>query len=361
MLLFKRTYQLPFKHDVPSYTKEYLLKINLYKRFFKFFKRYIYIIVKAQKNLEVFSILPSHKKILWINIAAPSLGDSLMDLSSRGMLKGRNIDLFTDFKNEHIYRDDEVFMNVFSKIKDIQNIQYDLIILDSYSTRSIKIKSLIAPFTPYVGMFGYFNGPEVNRILFSFHQMNQLLGYDLSENKINKIAKNLITISESDKLIVNDIVPDRYITIAIGGEWEYKTFKKWGEVIKQIIALDEGLDIVLVGSNNAINSSQEILNKFSKYNFLNFTARLTFNQTVGVILKSKVFLCCDGGLLHGATAMKVNTAVLLARLEPDMLLTKNTSALSLYDNHNVNKINVNDIILKYREAFNLFDNHPLDE
>ena len=48
----------------------------------------------------------------------------------------------------------------------------------------IKIKSKVAPKIFFVGIYGYFNGPEVNRILFSFHQMNNLLGYAYSENEI---------------------------------------------------------------------------------------------------------------------------------------------------------------------------------
>ena len=361
MLVFNRTYQLPFKYAIPTYTKQYLKSKSIYQRFLKFFKRYIFIVLKGQKNLETFSILPCHHKILWINLSASSLGDSLMDLSSRVMLLDKNVDLFTNEKNKHIYQDDEIFNNVFSQINEMQNTKYDLVILDSYSTRSVKVKSLIAPRYPYVGMFGYFNGPEVNRILFSFHQMNNLLGNNLHEGEINNIAKNLITISESDKLIVNDIVDKNYIAIALGGEWEYKTYKKWDEIIEQLIAHNQDLSIVLIGSDNAIQQSLEIIKKFSEHNFLNFVARLSFNQTIEVIRQSKLLLCCDGGLLHGATAVNANTLALLARLTPEMLLTKNTSVSSLYDTDNVNTISVNDILSEYHEAFNLFDSRPQDE
>ena len=361
MFAFNRTYKLPFKYAIPTYTKQYLKNKNIYQRFIKFFKRYIFIVIKGQKNLETFSILPRHHKILWINFSASSLGDSLMDLSSRVMLIDKNVDLFTNKKNKYIYQDDDIFNNVFSQINEMQNIKYDLVILDSYSTRSIKIKLLIAPKSPYVGMFGYFNGPEVNRILFSFHQMNNLLGNNLHEGEINKVAKNFITISKSDKLIVNDIVTENYIAIALGGEWAYKTYTKWDEVIEQIIVQNQDLGIVLIGSDNAIQQSLQIIKKFPEHNFLNFVARLTFNQTIEVIRQSKLLLCCDGGLLHGATAVNANTLALLARLTPEMLLTKNTSAFSLYGNNNVNTISVNDILSKYHEAFNLFHSRPQDE
>ena len=93
MLDFKKTYTLPFKFDIPNYAQEFLEKKTLIKSRIKFLKRYLYINIKGQKLLEIYSILPKHNNILWINISAPSLGDSLMDLSSRIMLKGRKIDL----------------------------------------------------------------------------------------------------------------------------------------------------------------------------------------------------------------------------------------------------------------------------
>ena len=149
MFAFNRTYKLPFKYAIPTYTKQYLKNKNIYQRFIKFFKRYIFIVIKGQKNLETFSILPRHHKILWINFSASSLGDSLMDLSSRVMLIDKNVDLFTNKKNKHIYQDDEIFNNVFSQINEIQNIKYNIVILDSYSSKIIKAKSLIAPKSPY--------------------------------------------------------------------------------------------------------------------------------------------------------------------------------------------------------------------
>ena len=105
MRSFNKTYTLPFKFSIPNYTQDFLNQTSVFKRWLKFIKRYLYIVLKSQKNLEVFSILPDHKNILWINISAPSLGDSLMDLSSRIMLDSKNVDLFTDQKKcSYLYR-----------------------------------------------------------------------------------------------------------------------------------------------------------------------------------------------------------------------------------------------------------------
>jgi len=361
MFDFKKTYQLPFKIYIPNYIQAHIEEVSQLKRFFKFFRRFLYVILMRQKNLEVFTILPQNRKILWINISAPSLGDSLMDLSSRAMLKGRRVDLFTDVKNYQLYLNDEYFTNVYTKIKEVKKIKYDLVIIDSYSSRSINIKSKIAPKTLFAGIFGYFNGPEVNRILFSFHKMNLLLGSLKNENEINILAKNSISISTKDQNIVDDIVPKKYITIVLGGEWNFKIYKNWDKVIGQLIVNDKELRIIFIGSANAKNISNELLKKYPRHNFLNFVERLSFNQSVEVARRSEVLLCCDGGLMHAANAVSVNSVALFARLTPEMLTTNYTNSFNLFDSDNVNNIPVDDILNKYYEASSFVDNHPQSE
>ena len=106
MKSYKRTYTLPFKFDIPNYSQDFFNKNYLILTYFKFLKRSIYLVLKNQSKLEIQKILPNHKKILWINLSAPSLGDSLMDLSSRILLKDRIIDLYTDKKNFHLFIND---------------------------------------------------------------------------------------------------------------------------------------------------------------------------------------------------------------------------------------------------------------
>ena len=357
MLNFHRTYTVPFKYNIPNYISIHLQKVKPYSRAFKFLRRYLYLIFLRQKNLEISRILPAHKKILWINVSAPSLGDSLMDLSSRRLLSGRTVDLYTDEKNSNLYLNDKYFNKIFTNCKDLYTREYDLVILDSFSSRTIKIKAKIAPKIIFVGMFGYFNGPEINRILYSFHQMNYLLDYAMTEEEIIDNAKNSLSISRKDQEIVQNIVPKNYITISLGGEWKYKTYQKWREVLNQLLLDNKTIKIIFVGSNNALIPSKQLLKSFPDDQLLNFTSLLSFNQTAEVIRKSEVFLCCDGGLMHAATALNTKIVALFARLTPEMLLSKNTNLYSLYDQENVNNIRPSKVISKYYEAINSADNH----
>jgi ADP-heptose:LPS heptosyltransferase len=344
---FQRTYVFPFKGVVPNFIENHLNQVNFFKRYLKFLRRYLYVFLKGQRQLETFKILPEHQKILWINISAPSLGDSLMDLSSRAMLKDKALDLFTDKKNSHIYENDIYFNNVFTREKDVDGTVYDLIIIDSYSSRSIKVKSLLARKTRFVGVYGYFNGPEVNRILFSFYQMNFLLNNIKSEDQINRIASNSISISKQDQEFVDQILPKKYISFVLGGEWSYKTYHMWDEVISKLLEDDNQLKIIFLGSRNALSISREISIKFPESNVFNFVDKLSFNQTAEVIKRSQFLFCCDGGLMHAANAVNTLNLALMARLTPEMLLPKKGNFYSLFDEKNVNNIQSMSILSTY--------------
>ena len=362
MRSFNKTYTLPFKFSIPNYTQDFLNQTSVFKRWLKFIKRYLYIVLKSQKNLEVFDISLDHKNILWINISAPSLGDSLMDLSSRIMLDSKNVDLFTDQKNSHIYTDDHIFKNIYTKIEEINKPKYDLVIVDSYSSRSIDAKSKITSTTPFVGMFGYYNGPEVNRVLFSFHQINHLLGYIKTENKINASAKASMSISKTDQGVVEQInLPDNYIAIVLGGEWDYRTYNKWSQVIEKILVKDKQTNIVFIGSGNAKSIVKNLLSQFSENNTFDCVAKYSFNQTAQIIKQAKILLCCDGGLMHSANAVNTTTVPLFARLTPQMQLTNVINAHPLFDKTDVNNISVEAILEKYDEASNFVGNHPQGE
>jgi ADP-heptose:LPS heptosyltransferase len=362
VLGFRKTYSLPFRFHIPNFAKNYLEQKSLIVRSLKYIKRKLFMIIMAQRLLEIHRILPSHKNILWINISAPSIGDSLMDLSSRVLLVGKKIDLFTDNNNANIYKHDQVFDNVFTKINNVDASNYDLVIIDSFSTSSVYIKAKIVPRTPFVSMFGHYNGPEVNRVLFSFHRLNQLLGYVFTKDEINFSSKASISISKKDINKISDMnLPEKFIVIALGGQWEYRSYNCWHLVIKKLLLKYKELNIVLVGSNNALDILKKIDRNISSLNLLNVVNKLTFSQTAEIIKNSQLLLCCDGGLMHSANAVSTPIVPLFARLTSEMQLTKSNCAFSLFDKKNVNNIPVNDVLQKIEEAFISLNIYPQGE
>jgi len=346
---YKETYTLPFNEDIPCYLVAYLSQIKKPSRIIKYIKRYLFLVLKKEIKNEKENISEQDKRILWINKSAPSLGDSLMDLSSRMLLRSRNIDLFTDKKNAHIYEKDPIFKNTFYKTKDLKGEAYDLIILDSYSTRTIDLKNKLFPHANFVSIFGFFNGPEVNRVLFSFHRMNSLLGRIMSSSEIEKIARPSMGISK----VIPIKLPNEYITIAVGGEWEYRTYQRWAEVVTLILKKFKNIRIVLVGSKNGKSCAKSITSRFPIDQVIDCVGKYSFVETATIISKSKIFVGCDGGLMHAANCSQRILVPLFARLEPRMQLTESILAFPEFDQNDVNNISVDAIIRNFESAFKI--------
>jgi heptosyltransferase-2 len=192
--------------------------------------------------------------------------------------------------------------------------------------------------------------------------MNHLLGYVRTEDKINASAKASMSISKKDQEAVRQIgLPNNYIAIVLGGEWDYRTYNNWGKVIQQILASDKQTHFVFIGSANAKDKAKEFLKKFPEDNTANCVAKYSFNQTAQIIQQAKILLCCDGGLMHAANAVNTPVVSLFAKLTAQMQLTGSLHAFSLFDKSDVNNISVEAILKKYNEASNFVDNHLQDE
>ena len=346
---YRETFTFPFQAKIPGLVNEFIDKEKGLWSFVKFFKRSLILFFFRQSGLEKDAIRDV-KKILWINLSAPSLGDSLMDLSSRVLLNDCHLSLFTSLDNAHIFYDDEFFSEVFVKESEIKYQNFDFIILDSYSSRTLRIKNKYFRKKKFTSMFGFFNGPEVNRVLFSFYRMNHLLRNRYSADSISNLARCHMTIGTKDKQIIEAMsLPESFITIAIGGEWAYRTYKKWREVIDLIIDFNIKQKIALVGSSNALEIGKEIMdaNKH-RDNLIYLVDKLSFKQTSAVISKSSFIICCDGGLMHAAHAVGTASISLIARLTPEMQLTNAIESSYLYDPENVNNIHCLDIFNKYK-------------
>lgn len=284
-------------------------------------------------------------KILWINFSAPSLGDSIMDLSGRVLLKDLNIDLLTDTKNYSLYENDMVFKTVFNKVEDAKNSHladsYDLIILDAFSPKIVKAKKQIAPLTPFVGMWGYLNGFEVHRTIYSFVRIQHLLDPKAS---ISQPILPSLAVSELVMLKSDSIKP--ILAIVVGAEWEYRRYDKWGDVISHLLSQYQ---VLLVGSRNGLKDASEIISIFPEC--INYVGNCTLAETVSIISQAKIVLAADGGLWHVACALAKPSVALFAAMpllnESGIRVNRDTTDMLcevVYDDNQVSNIDPQEIL-----------------
>lgn len=305
----RRTWLLP--EGVPSGQQQFLdgRQYLRCKWVFKFFKRRLFCAVFVQRfglTTECARISDKHQRILWINWAAPSLGDSLMDLSARVLLQGRDITLLTHPKNAVLYMQDPIFKSVFSDPRALRkNVNvglFDLVICDAFSPRVLIKKLLVAPRTPFVGLYGYVNGFEVHRTLFAFARMKELL--DIRTELSHRVRP---TIGYSV-----DLSPKTYdVCIAVGGEWSFRTYNHWLVVVEEILKLN--LSVTLVGSSNGASSATQICASFPQVH--STVGLLSLKDVPSWIARAHYFIGSDGGLWHIAGSIPVPTVVLFADCE----------------------------------------------
>ncbi len=352
MLGFYRTYTTPFKEEIPALVEDFFLRVPFFKRFLRFFGRYLYTEISLRKSKKLEKITAQHKRILWIQWVDSYLGDSLMDLSSRILLQDKEIDLLTKENVANIYQNDTIFKHIFTNPEQCNSNQYDLLIIDSYRHRSLKVLSKDLLQLPHITLYGYYNVNDFNRLYFSFFRINQLLPTKYSENNIYKIAKPLLPITQQDEAIISSFnLPNNFITIVIGAANIERNFNQWDAVIDKIFTQHIANNIVLVGAKNAIIEAEKIQSNYPN-KIINMVNRISFNQTAQVIKKSRLLICADGGLLHAANAVQTPIMALFYYIEPMVRLIKINPSYSLLDKNDINNISVINIIEKIKKLEN---------
>lgn len=301
----KPSWDLKTYYFVPSDQKRFLLEDALkLKWVIKYLKRRLYMKLLGQAKKELSNIPASSKHILWLNLSAPSLGDSLMDLSARQMLKDFNVDLLTDPKNIGLYQPDPFFHNVYDDVDQVPS-HYDLIILDAYSPRILKIKAMKFPDIPFVGMWGFLNGFEVHRTLYSFYRMQFLLN---GKGHIPKLRPVVGTPAFFDAGLD---AKKKKVAIVVGAEWHFRRYGSWLEVIAGVIQeYGEEFEFILLGSYNGFAEAKSITLAYPQVN--DFVGKCSLSQTASLIQQSNLIIAADGGLWHISCALDKPSVVLFA-------------------------------------------------
>jgi hypothetical protein len=338
MLGFEKTYTTPFEEDIPILIDDYFNKVSKYKRFRRFLGRYIYARFALKSSQKLEKIPCNCYKILWIQWVNPNLGDSLTDLSGRILLNDKKIDLLTRENAAIIYQDDEIFNKVYIDPKDCADNGYDLVIIDSYRQRSLKVFKKYFSNTPHVSLYGFYSVYDFHQLYFSFFRVNQFLTKPFCQKYIRGIANPLLSISGTDKLVVENYnISANTIAIAIGGVERDRTYNFWKDVIELLLSHKVTDNIVLLGLKDAV--------RFDNIdNTINMIGRCTFNQSAQIVKKSRLLICADGGLLHAANAVKTPVVCLFYGLNPNVRLIKGNKSIALYNSQSINDILPKDIL-----------------
>lgn len=275
----------------------------------RYFKRWIYMLLIGQTGLKRQAIPPDARKILWINVTAPSLGDALMDTSGRVLLNSRSVSLLTHQKNAGLFEGEPDLEQVWSitpeNLKAASRAQFDLVILDSFSPKSLAVKAKVAKKTPFVGLYGFLNAFEVHRIVYSFRRLEGLLG-------LQPAARPMLRLKGGGMAAPRSINQPPCIALGIGGEWNFRTYRHWSAVLRELTRLN--LRLVLFGSTNGVEEADSLVSQFGS-SIESRVGKTSLSDLKRTLPNFDLFVGADGGLWHLASACGIPSVALHADCE----------------------------------------------
>lgn len=334
----RRTWTPPFSEPLASNVEEYVQRCDHTAVAWRYLRRKISLFLTGQSACEMAIPLPRGLRILWIYKGTPQIGDAMMDLACRVLLKGhvQQVDLYTDAHLAALFKDDDVFGQTFSSAKDIDLAQYDCAIVHSYSSHCMKDKIRHFKKLPFVPFYGFYTGPELNRTQFGFFRMAQLIDKDLNAGE--KMTPHLHIKEAHRAALAAYPLPERYICLAIGGVREDRTYAHWDQVISQLRQSHPDLPVVLVGSENGLAMRDRIM-ALGLPDIIDLTTRISLHEIAVLFEKSQLNICADGGLMHIAAATDAPMLALLAHyIRPDLRFCQQQRATVLYSTATVSEI-----------------------
>jgi heptosyltransferase-2 len=301
---------------------------NLIRRFFQRLIKDFILLIYGQFKLDK-DVIPDKKmKILWIHYGRLNIGDLLMDFSPRALFDNKkySIDLFTKDSVNEILTNDKYFNKLITNSNDLNQEKYDFIIMQKFSGPIIKIKIKHLKNVPFFCIQRYFSFGDYSRLIFGYLRLFKALNKKpLNDIKIIKTYFNLSLSHKSHNRKNN-------IFIAIGGACEDRTYRKWEQVIDNLLKTQLNINFYLIGSKNGNLDALKIMKKFSgSHNIINYVGKLTLVETFEKLKKSTVFLCADGGLMHLGKALNLQMVALFAGgIHPLMRFMPNDKSTSIY-------------------------------
>ncbi len=330
---------------VPNTTETFVRTHSRLKLAKKYLHRYLSLRLSGQLKHEIRHI-EKGMRVLWLYTGKSNFGDAIMDLSGRALLRdaGVTIDLMTLPKLQPVFGEDDIFRNVYSSVDEIADRRYDAIVLNEFNYPSIELKTKQFANTPFACLFQYFYGPDRNQTLFSFAAVNDVFRIGLSDTELGEVAKPYLRSSNSTRASAARRMPDApAIALAVGGIDEYRTYRHWPDVLARIDEARAGagpLRIALLGSENGLAAADEIArHSFEQLEVVSLVAQLSLLEAREVVVRSRLFVGCDGGLMHTAHTTETPSVTLFSQREaPHLRLTRRCHSIGMQSTDAVSAI-----------------------
>jgi len=290
-------------------------RVQLYR---KVALRELSLRLSGQTRLLRESVPHDTRRLLWW-YSWPTIGDSLMDLSARGLIPASiHVDLLIAPSLAPLYATDPRFDRVFTRAEDVPP-GHDFLLVHHLGTEQIRGKLRFWPSLPFAHVRGHINGEMFARVPFIHARFRQLFG--LPEAPPQPPTLSLMPTSSGDRVEVS-------VAVALGARDPRRSVDFWPGLLvaiaERFAARGWRVRWQLFGSDNAQEDRArlpvEVLNQADDH-----VARLSLLQTAQRIAGCDAFVGPDGGLMHIAAASRLPGAALFTTVAPEYRLLPESS------------------------------------
>lgn len=329
--------------NVPAHGEVVFSNINkfvnensLFTRFLRRLKRDAIMVVTFQAFLVKPRIPKRARKILYVYLGTPNLGDSIMDLSPRLLWADSSlqVEMYTHKNIADFYRGDYSFSRIICDPSELGS-NYDFIVLQSYSWRCLKFKWRYYFFVEFSTLHGHYYGCEFNRLAYASGAWRYLLNLPLDKSALVRPVFNLgFGMPKKTKR------EGFRIAVAIGGIVDWRTYSFWGEVMSLVSREVSSVTWVLLGSENGTLDSEKLqLIEELQGSLVNYVNRLSLHEVALQLNSANMLIAADGGLLNIARTTYTPIVGLFARdIHPLMRFESSDRAYAIHALNAVNEI-----------------------
>lgn len=296
-----RVVSQPLSVPVQGNERDYAQSEGLSKLGWRQLRKICYLHLHRQAHLQRNTAHPQWRKGLWIYQRTPQIGDSLMDLAPRGLLKlkGMEMDLMIPPPLMPLFEGDNNFRKIFSTPAPLIDSVYDFVVIQSIHHRSLYKKIKYFPQLPWVCIQGDYDVPNFARSRFATQRLCDLFSWSLTDLEFSWHAQQKLSLP-SPSLDNGGGGPSSYpLTITLGGMDPSRIYFQWPEVISEL--QQRGFDrCLLIGSGvQAQQTSDAIMSALGHIMVIESVVnKVTLQECQSLIARTKLLITADGGLMH---------------------------------------------------------------
>lgn len=307
----------PLSVPVPADDAAFRARKSVWERSVRTARRELQLSASGQRARLCEHIAPDWKRLLWIHESMPQIGDALMDLAPRSLLRehGLKIDLCAASSIANLFQGDAWFGRVVGDDRVINASDYDAVIVLSHDRKALRTKRLRLPELPWVSLQAYYGGPDFHRARFATQRLADLLGERLNPVDFDRHAAQKLCITSAAAADAAACLPSGMATLAlcVGGVHPERTYHRFADLLA-VLAAARWPRILLVGSGNG----RALADRLSAcahqlpcpMQIVDQVGRTTLQQAHALLSRADAIVCADGGLMHLAFATGVPTVAL---------------------------------------------------